>query len=365
MQNENEKKITPLSVIDGKSLLALECEPPKFIISRILPTGLSLLSGSPKVGKSWLALWLSNQISKGLPVWEFATQKSAVLYLALEDTVDRLHFRLSDFTEDGSEDSYLTTTADSISGDLIAQLEQFISDKPETGLIIIDTLQRIRGNADENRSGYAFDYEDMNKIKAVADKLNIAILLVHHTRKLPDSDPFNTVSGSTGLTGSCDTMFVLEKPKRAENKGVLHITGRDVEDMQINLEFDRERKIWQFISFATGGENPAEKLTTALAEFLTERKTFTGTATELITALKTITVTPNVLSRMLKEHVLDLENTHKIKVSFTRNKKTRIINLVMNDGDGHFTPTPTTEPTPCINQSSPSPTQGGKGAENE
>ena len=65
---QDEKKFTPLSVIDSKSLLALECEPPKFIISRILPTGLSILSDSPKVGKSWLALWLSNQISKGEPV---------------------------------------------------------------------------------------------------------------------------------------------------------------------------------------------------------------------------------------------------------------------------------------------------------
>jgi len=211
----------------------------------------------------------------------------------------------------------------------------------------------------------------MNKIKAVADSLKIAILLIHHTRKLPDSDPFNTVSGSTGLTGSCDTMFVLEKPKRAENKAILHITGRDVEDMQINLEFDRERKVWQFVSFANGGENPAEKLTTALVALLTIRKTLSGTATEIIKELKTVddslTVTPNVLSRMLKEHSLDLENTHKIKVSFTRTKKTRTIELTLNvgnDGDGHFTPTPcddNSEPTPCINQSSPSP----KGAENE
>jgi RecA-family ATPase len=199
-----EKQFTPLSVIDGKSLLALECEPPKFIISRILPTGLSLLSGSPKVGKSWFALWLCQQVSQGLPVWEFETHKSAVLYLALEDTVDRLHFRLSDINPDGSsgsEDNYFTTHAESVSTGLLEQLAQFIKTKPNTGLIVIDTLQRIRGGADENRSSYAFDYEDMNKIKAIADSLKIAILLIHHTRKAPDSDPFNTISGTTGLTG--------------------------------------------------------------------------------------------------------------------------------------------------------------------
>jgi hypothetical protein len=89
-----QKQFTPLSVIDGKSLLALECEPPKFVVERLLPTGLSVLAGSPKVGKSWLSLWLCQQVSHGEPVWEFETCKSTVLYLALEDTVDRLHFRL-------------------------------------------------------------------------------------------------------------------------------------------------------------------------------------------------------------------------------------------------------------------------------
>jgi hypothetical protein len=289
-------------------------------------------------------------VSKGLPVWEFETLKSTVLYLALEDTVDRLHFRLSDITADGSTETYITTTAETISGDLVAQLELFIADKPNTELIIIDTFQRIRGNADENRSGYAFDYEDMNKIKTVADKLKIAILLVHHTRKLPDSDPFNTVSGSTGLTGSCDTMFVLEKPKRAENKGILHITGRDVEDMQIILEFDRERKVWQFVTFATGGENIANAVITAIVSLLADSKSFTGTATELLSSLKTIDktiiVTPNSLSRILKENSLTLENTHKIKVSFDRKKNVRIINIVKGDGDDDFSHPPTDEIPP-------------------
>jgi len=341
-----QQNFTPLSVIDSKTLLALDCEPPRFIISRLLPTGLSVLAGSPKVGKSWLSLWLCQQVSHGLPVWEFDTLKSTVLYLALEDTVDRLHFRLSHITENGTEDFHFTTNSDSISGALLPQLEQFINDKPDTRLIVIDTLQRIRG-VDENRCGYAFDYDDMNKIKALADRLKIAILLVHHTRKTPDSDPFNTVSGTTGLTGSADTMFVLEKAKRAENSEILHITGRDVEDMQINIEFDRERKIWQFVSFVQGGENPAVKPIEAVVKLLSERKTFSGTATELLSSLKEIDksliVTPNVLSRMIKDNSSTLENTHKISVSFERSGTKRTVKLIKNDDDGHFNPHPLEE----------------------
>ncbi len=337
-------EVKSLTVIDGKTLMALDCEPPKFIISRILPTGLSILSGSPKVGKSWLALWLCQQVSKGKPVWEFDTLKCAVLYLALEDTVDRLHFRLAHITEDGSAESYFATDAENISSGLITQLEKFMQDKPDTGLIVIDTLQRVWGAADESKSGYAFDYEDMNKIKTAADRLKIAVLLIHHTRKLPDSDPFNTISGSTGLTGSADTMFVLEKEKRAENKATLHITGRDVEDMQINLEFDRDKKIWKFVSFASGGDNPAEKLITTVATFLTGTGSFSGTASELLEKLKavenSISLTPNALSRLLKEGALTLEKRHGIQQKFRRSNGIRLITLSISAGDDGFSDTP-------------------------
>lgn len=190
----------PLSIIDEKSLLSLYVEPPKFIISRFLPAGLHILAGNPKIGKSWFALWLCHQVSKGEPVWDFETQQCGALYISLEDTIDRLYFRLSQIIKDGSEQSYFATNADSLSGSLIAQLEKFMQGYPDTGLIVIDTFQRIRDTAND-RNTYANDYEEINKIKAVADKYKIAILLVHHLRKMPDSDPFNMVSGSTGIIG--------------------------------------------------------------------------------------------------------------------------------------------------------------------
>jgi hypothetical protein len=139
-------------------------------------------------------------------------------------------------------------------------------------------------------------------------------------------------------------MFVLQKTKRADNRAILHVTGRDVEDMQINLEFDRERKIWDFVSFESSGENPAEKLIAALVALLTERITLSRTATEIVEELKTVddslTVTPNVFSRILKENIIELENLHKIKVSFNRTNRERTIDITMGDGDDSFLPTP-------------------------
>ncbi|MCL2427371.1 MAG: helicase RepA family protein [Oscillospiraceae bacterium] len=334
------QKTKPLAVIDGKSLLALEVDPPKFIISSLMPVGLHILSGSAKIGKSWLSLWLCQQISNGLPVWEFETLKCGTLYLALEDTVDRLHFRLSHITDTGSEQSFFATESENLSGSLISQLEKFMQDYPATGLIVIDTLQRVRGS-ESDKSMYVNDYNEIGKIKDIADRYKIAILLVHHVRKAPDSDPFNTVSGSMGIIGAVDSMYVLEKERRAENKAVLHVTGRDVEDKQLLLEFDRERTVWNFISYLSD-EQAEDKLVPAVVSFISKQKSYSGTSSALLEELKNIGAemqySPNVLTRKLKEQALILEKRHNIKLEFTRKKDARLISLVLvGDGDDRNT----------------------------
>ena len=326
----------PLTIIDGKALLSLDVQPPRFVISRLLPAGLHMLAGSPKIGKSWLALWICQQVSKGEPVWDFETKRCGALYLSMEDTIDRLHFRLSRITEDGSEQSYFATDAEGLSGALTAQLEQFMKDYPETGLVVIDTFQRIRGSA-ENAS-YANDYEEISKIKAVADRHRIAILLVHHLRKMPDSDPFNMVSGSTGLIGAVDCLYVLEKDSRTDNKARLHVTGRDIEDMQLMLEFDREKTVWRFVSFLNSTERKEDALASSLSEFIAGHGEFTGTATELADALKEydeIDIAPNILTRTLKERAETLRKHNGLAVAFSRTNSSRTISLsLVSDGDG-------------------------------
>jgi len=327
-----------LTVIDGKTLLSLEVDPPKFIISRFLPAGLHMLAGSPKIGKSWLALWLCQQVSKGEPVWDFETRQCGALYISMEDTLDRLHFRLSRITEDGSEQSYFATNADSLSGALIAQLDAFMRDYPDTGLIVIDTFQRVRENTD--KTGYANDYEEINKIKAVADKFKIAVLLVHHLRKMPDSDPFNMVSGSTGIIGAVDSLYVLEKDSRTDSKARLHVTGRDIEDMQLMLEFDRDKTVWRFVSFLTGDKRE-DALAATLIAFLAGHGNFTGTATELLSGLReydgSLDLKANTITQRLKEQALTLEESHGIQVAFRRKNNARLISLsAFGDGDGGY-----------------------------
>ena len=84
---------TDFEAITAHELLCMDLPAQPPIISRILPRGLFIFAGAPKVGKSWLVLWLAHQISTGRTVWDFETTKGNVLYLSLEDPVTRLKNR--------------------------------------------------------------------------------------------------------------------------------------------------------------------------------------------------------------------------------------------------------------------------------
>ena len=108
-------------------------------------------------------------------------------------------------------------------------------------------LQRIR-TAGNDANAYASDYRDIGVLKALADKYRIAILLVHHLRKMNDDDPMNMISGTTGLSGATDSNFVLRKSKRRENTATLYCTGRDIPYRELALEFDGEDHVWKLLS---------------------------------------------------------------------------------------------------------------------
>ena len=84
-------------------------------------------------------------------------------------------------------------------------------------------------------------------MKQLADKRHIAILLIHHLRKLHDDDPMNMISGSTGLSGAADSTFVLQKNSRLANIASLHCTGRDIPDRTLKLEFGEEDHVWKLL----------------------------------------------------------------------------------------------------------------------
>src|SRR5699024_6289805 len=111
----------------------------------------------------------------------------------------------------------------------------------------IDTLQRIRAAGNESNP-YASDYRDIGVLKALADRHRIAVLLIHHLRKMNDNDPMNMISGTTGLSGATDSNFVLRRSKRRENTATLYCTGRDIPYRELSLEFSSETHVWNLLS---------------------------------------------------------------------------------------------------------------------
>ena len=155
------------------------------------------------------------------------TQQGSALYFCLEDSYTRIQSRLYELTDEPTDKLFFSLKADTIGSGLEEQLVKFKSEHDDLQLVVIDTLQMVRSETD---SSYGSDYAELIPLKSLAEQLDISIVLVHHLRKAADNDPFNMISGSTGLNGCVDGMLVLKKDKRCGGQAVLYATGRDIED---------------------------------------------------------------------------------------------------------------------------------------
>ena len=178
-----------------------------FIVDRLLAPGLYILAGAPKVGKSFLVAQFAYHVSTGLPIWGHPVRQGGVLYLALEDDQQRLQERMSRmFGVEGSDDLNFAICSGQVGAGLETQLDNYLREHPNTRLVIIDTLQKVRATPGEAYS-YARDYDVIGQLKHITESRNVGLILVHHTRKQPASDVFETISGTTGLLGCADGAF--------------------------------------------------------------------------------------------------------------------------------------------------------------
>ena len=100
--------------IDADTLMSTPLPVTRFIVEDLLPEGLHILAGSPKIGKSWLALWICLRVSKGEPVWKLPATQGTVLYLCLEDSYARIQNRLFQITDDAPDILHFANLSSSI-----------------------------------------------------------------------------------------------------------------------------------------------------------------------------------------------------------------------------------------------------------
>lgn len=337
--------MSQFKTIDAETLMTTFLPPTKFVVERLLPQGLHVLAGAPKVGKSWLALWLCLCVAKGEPVWDFRTNKGGVLYLCLEDSYARVQNRMFQITDSAPDTLHFANLAGSVGGGLEEQIKRFLKEvQPDTSLIVIDTLQKVRKQGD-GANPHANDYRDLSALKRLADEHHIAILLIHHLRKMNDDDPLNMISGTTGISGATDSSFVLKEKKRGSHKAVLYCTGRDIEYMELSLCSEKELHFWQLTEPVEEEQVPVDPELVFLSDFLKQLKSFDGTATELAALLEEHTgekLLPSVLSKRLVRYAADLDKAGiRIVSSRTRDSCQLHILCIGNDGnDGKMGRTP-------------------------
>jgi hypothetical protein len=249
------------NALSATELMAIEFPKPRWIVPGIVPEGTTILAGKPKMGKSWLALGTSVAVAAGgVALGTQRVDRGAVLYLALEDNPRRLQSRLKKLLPGGTapEGLELATAWPRLGDGGLDALEAWLNAHPDARLVVIDTLAKFRAGQ-SGKNLYKEDYEAVEPLVELAARHNVAVLIVHHLRKLGADDPLDQVSGSMGLTGGADGALVLNR-ERGRADAYLYVTGRDIEEeKELALSWDSTKATWKIAGDAEEYRNSRER----------------------------------------------------------------------------------------------------------
>jgi hypothetical protein len=244
--------------ITARALCALEFDPIKYVVPGYIAEGLTLLAGKPKIGKSWLSMDIALAVSAGGEcLGGIGCEPGDVLYLELEDNRRRLQARIRKLWEVGAvgdqtpapERLHLATEWPRANEGGVAAIREWIDRHPDARLVIVDVLAMFKATAKErDQTLYEADYLAIKELQVLAMETGVAIVVVHHTRKSgAEADPFEKVSGTLGLSGAADTTIILD---RDQNGCTLYGRGRDIEEIETAVEFDRQSCRWRALGNA-------------------------------------------------------------------------------------------------------------------
>ena len=218
----------------------------EWLVEGLITTGLSVLTGASKIGKSWAALQLVTALDKGgCFLGSLKARRTDVLYCALEDTPKRIQRRVQKQGTETFNGSRLETKRCTP-----ANLKAYLKVNPQFRVVIIDTFQKMMGINDLN--DYSQTVNGMSALKDIADSLNIAVIVIHHNRKGADNngDHMESALGSTGINATADCSLTMRR-KRGTGEASLSVTGRDVEDTAYTLSWDKDICSWALTDRAT------------------------------------------------------------------------------------------------------------------
>jgi len=247
------RKNAPPTTMSATELMRLELPAVKWAVPDVLPEGVTILAGKPKMGKSWLGLGLCVSVAAGgRALGKIGVERGGALYLGLEDRERRLQKRLRKILGERDVPHGLDVAWEwpQLDHGGVEALDSWLEAHPDTRLVVIDTLKKIRPRDGQSRSVYDLDYEALEPLLPLAAEYGVAMLAVHHLRKLEAGDPFDMISGSTGLTGGVDGALVLKRD-RGKQDATLAVDGRDIEEpSELALRWDAHIASWSLMGDA-------------------------------------------------------------------------------------------------------------------
>jgi AAA domain len=257
-------------------------EPLRWVYPGVVPEGLTLLVGAPKVGKSWLNIELMAALGTGqfndVFDWGQNIDPTPNLYLALEDPHRRVYSRMRQVTRglripQSGLPGAVWLDLPPIEKTGKDEIERWLDTNPTARVVLVDVLAKVRGGGNAEAGLYQADYAAVSVLKEIADDYGIGVVVTHHDRKKGDEDFLNMVSGTKGVTGAADTILYLTR-ERGSTEGLLRVESRDVEECQYKLEFQRDTGRWIIVTkedLGTEPDRPKVELLDEIERFVSTR----------------------------------------------------------------------------------------------
>lgn len=266
--NDNRRKklngahppAAPVGTTTSAALQTMVFPPLRYLIPNVIPEGVSLLVSRPKLGKSWLALDIGIAVAAGrFVLGDRKPEQGPVLYVALEDGLPRLQRRMAKLLRSDPDLTWppgleFATDCPRAGAGGLEFVANWCKARKDPRLVIVDTLAMFRDV--KQSDSYATDYAALTGLQAVGAKHRLGIMVAHHDRKAEAEDVFDTISGTLGLSGAADTVIIL---KRHAGGAIMSVRGRDVEQLELLLQWNTESCRWTILGDAAEAVRSKER----------------------------------------------------------------------------------------------------------
>ena len=244
-----DKAIPRIQPISAATLMEQNFPEQKWAIPEFVPEGLTILAGRPKVGKSWLALSFCAAIAMGgYAMGKVQVEQGEALFIGLEDNYRRLQDRLYQICEDERPSALqLLLDIPPLDQGGLAMLGDWLDEQNNMRLVVIDTLAKVRPEKLRRSDLYLEDYRFTGLLQEFAMQRNLALLVVHHTRKAEADYRLDELSGTTGISAGADAVLIL---RRTLDGNILYRNGREVVEGEFAVRRDNEAGGWELLGDA-------------------------------------------------------------------------------------------------------------------